>query len=690
MLLVPMHELFTVYRLSKEKPSVIRRIVEYVKNLMQRSDDAKLNEQLKAMTDKAEELIGEVKAEDFKARNDNTKSLKKSKEYKTDGLSKRERAILGHEVVRQNALLKNESDIIVNGAFTDSKFHIYETWGDDTFEVIKSIPIEGNEDFIKSMQAVIRKGLNADEPFSTSELIDSIDANVRTRRKSNTGSRVDAAGGRTNRDISKVDRQKSTSKSNGYSSESGRNQSRINSADDSEPPQRGSFNAEKAKRSQVRIPEHVVDSNSKVTKEANEVYTEAVKSGDKETAKGIVREIASKVPAIAKDEHGNPIPLYHGTRFFGFTRFADPNHEVPFIYTSTDRTVSAHYAVDNNYAGVREIGKKYRERDSVEVIIANAKTVWNSDYKRMTAGDKEAVYKETENEASEIADRIDELKGKVEDFGERIEWDEKTDSAVAWMENLFYTVRDWDVRYNFKEDDGARSVFRDELAHDLDQYKKSRETVYEYLSNNRKALGNAEKEYLSYLCGYNVGDAAIDIESRMLRVATEDDLITNGHGIQNPFDLKKALDEAHNIGAYELYGDLGERPFEFDADGAQFWALKVPEVGEGFHDTDTVVKWAQENGYTSVIMHNIYDYGDKADNYVFFNSKQLKSADPVTYDDAGKAIPLSERFDTSKPDIRFSIEKRVADENGNVHENAVKSDTRLFDERFRFVSATAV
>ena len=137
--------------------------------------------------------------------------------------------------------LKNESDIIVNGAFTDSKFHIYETWGDDTFEVIKSIPIEGNEDFIKSMQAVIRKGLNADEPFSTSELIDSIDANVRTRRKSNTGSRVDAAGGRTNRDISKVDRQKSTSKSNGYSSESGRNQSRINSADDSEPPQSGSL-----------------------------------------------------------------------------------------------------------------------------------------------------------------------------------------------------------------------------------------------------------------------------------------------------------------------------------------------------------------------------------------------------------------------------------------------------------------
>jgi ADP-Ribosyltransferase in polyvalent proteins len=36
-----------------------------------------------------------------------------------------------------------------------------------------------------------------------------------------------------------------------------------------------------------------------------------------------------------------------------------------------------------------------------------------------------------------------------------------------------------------------------------------------------------------------------------------------------------------------------------------------------------------------------------------FNPNQIKSADPATYDDEGNLIPLSKRFDTSNPDIRF-------------------------------------
>lgn len=34
---------------------------------------------------------------------------------------------------------------------------------------------------------------------------------------------------------------------------------------------------------------------------------------------------------------------------------------------------------------------------------------------------------------------------------------------------------------------------------------------------------------------------------------------------------------------------------------------------------------------------------------------RIKSADPVTYDDAGNVIPLSKRFDSSNPDIRYSL-----------------------------------
>ena len=40
--------------------------------------------------------------------------------------------------------------------------------------------------------------------------------------------------------------------------------------------------------------------------------------------------------------------------------------------------------------------------------------------------------------------------------------------------------------------------------------------------------------------------------------------------------------------------------------------------------------------------------------FVVFDSNQIKSADPVTYDDAGNVIPLSERFKETEDDIRFS------------------------------------
>ena len=39
--------------------------------------------------------------------------------------------------------------------------------------------------------------------------------------------------------------------------------------------------------------------------------------------------------------------------------------------------------------------------------------------------------------------------------------------------------------------------------------------------------------------------------------------------------------------------------------------------------------------------------------YRVANNNNIKSADPATYDDNGKLIPLSQRFDTSKQDIRF-------------------------------------
>ena len=66
---------------------------------------------------------------------------------------------------------------------------------------------------------------------------------------------------------------------------------------------------------------------------------------------------------------------------------------------------------------------------------------------------------------------------------------------------------------------------------------------------------------------------------------------------------------------------------------------------------------SDENGerFDGVIVRNV-DEGEKdgvGDDYITQDPYSIKSADPVTYDDAGNVIPLSQRFNAENPDIRF-------------------------------------
>ena len=62
-------------------------------------------------------------------------------------------------------------------------------------------------------------------------------------------------------------------------------------------------------------------------------------------------------------------------------------------------------------------------------------------------------------------------------------------------------------------------------------------------------------------------------------------------------------------------------------------------------------KELEDQGYDGVIVR------DDLEEVVVFNPNQIKSADPVTYDEAGNAIPLSQRFNPKTPDIRFMPER---------------------------------
>nr|DAE37296.1 MAG TPA: nuclease [Bacteriophage sp.] len=60
----------------------------------------------------------------------------------------------------------------------------------------------------------------------------------------------------------------------------------------------------------------------------------------------------------------------------------------------------------------------------------------------------------------------------------------------------------------------------------------------------------------------------------------------------------------------------------------------------------------QDQGYDGLAVQD-EEFGGKS--YVAFEPNQIKSAEPVTYSNSGKEIPLSKRFNKNKEDIRFSL-----------------------------------
>ncbi|MBQ4420378.1 MAG: hypothetical protein II878_02400, partial [Bacteroidales bacterium] len=96
-------------------------------------------------------------------------------------------------------------------------------------------------------------------------------------------------------------------------------------------------------------------------------------------------------------------------------------------------------------------------------------------------------------------------------------------------------------------------------------------------------------------------------------------------------------------------------------------------------DYADVINAFEKRGFDSTIE---YDDDGNIMSAVVFNSNQIKSADPVTYDDNGNVIPLSKRFDSDNADIRWK--KVGGDENDNRMVNIVAAEKehgfKNFDE----------
>ena len=120
------------------------------------------------------------------------------------------------------------------------------------------------------------------------------------------------------------------------------------------------------------------------------------------------------------------------------------------------------------------------------------------------------------------------------------------------------------------------------------------------------------------------------------------------------------LDNAGGYGSklYSVYLKI-ENPLVIDCNGQNYGDVSF----EGKEmDTYEWAAYAKNKHYDGVIFKNISDGVDYnalsklTTDYVVFDSNQIKSADPVTYDDDGNVIPLSKRFKENQDDIRFSLD----------------------------------
>jgi hypothetical protein len=88
-------------------------------------------------------------------------------------------------------------------------------------------------------------------------------------------------------------------------------------------------------------------------------------------------------------------------------------------------------------------------------------------------------------------------------------------------------------------------------------------------------------------------------------------------------------------------------------------AMALQSVGEIEKGSFTPFDWRNATNVNQILRDAGYDgiegpfYDSRQ--YVIFDPAQAKSADPVTYDDQGEVIPLSERFNPENEDIRYSI-----------------------------------
>jgi hypothetical protein len=320
---------------------------------------------------------------------------------------------------------------------------------------------------------------------------------------------------------------------------------------------------------------------------------------------------------------------------------------------STDNgTEAGHITADNGDiiphpdGSVKSKSKKMSERDSDYMDAVNR-------------GDIETAQKMVDEAAKEAGytpvTRYHQTGVKFNEFS-----NERPDAALNDSDTpngFFFKENDHDIGVGadfVKTGHGGGIQMRVYLKHNNMLYFKNRDEAREWYSNNVPGYRELLKKYDTHLSDFEkinsennkkMFDELIALEESG-QSTTEKDL-----AIMEKYD--KIMDEwIKNRQEYETSLRAGMR------DLLNEYFIKNDSGYDGIELAD--------DGHRYIDMKR-----EDVHTFIVFKNTQIKSADPVTYDDNGNVIPLSERFNTKNPDIRYS------EREDNVTEREILADTLM-------------
>lgn len=391
--------------------------------------------------------------------------------------------------------------------------------------------------------------------------------------------------------------------------------------------------------------------------EVDNQYSEAIKNNDIETAQKLVDNKAMSWGAYSEDGK-TPTKLYHGTESFGFTAF-----ELSKMDDGTSIFLTNNPEIASTYSGVDNL-RKISEKDNIDVDKLSVDD---------TAKLLNIYAQNLDFECSFTAMSVDEIKN----------YKNTVDLEIDYAKNI--------LKAKIKENKSNPSrfyAFHESTYVDLLEsltnhaYDKISTPLYILLTRDDtftteqfKKLSNTEQN--------------IRLLNKLSEIKSDEPIIVQkvlGGYVIEPLSIQEAKDELKaniNKGNYSLFAKM-DNPLIIDANKSNWNEIDVKSVlntpfgdavkseyGEDYFNYGTqhlstreVSKYAKQADYDGVVFKNLKDNGGRnrkvsldtaSDVYIVFNPNNVKSADAITYDNNGKVIPLSERFNSSENDIRYNM-----------------------------------